>query len=188
MDLGKGKTLKLKTLKLGILFLAIGSVGLTACAKTAKTGPPARAKLSRDYQIDPNSEKGLIYGKVVHHRAFGNKFSITFKNLVTNEINDIMVESFSATDTAMNLFMEVHPGEWVLHQITAEDSGKINISDLRQDENKEFIVEKGGISYVGTWTLSPQEFKALNEKEDQDLYMRINFKNVMTSSALICLP
>lgn len=97
------------------------------------------------------------------------------------------MESFSSA-SADNLFIECNPGEWRVTEIIAQNGEKTSIAEIRKDENKEFVVEKGAISYIGTWTIEPDNFEVKNEKVDQDHYMRINYKNVMTASALVSLP
>jgi hypothetical protein len=178
--------LTFKQLKYGILILLIIPAGFFSCSKTKKREASV-PKLSRDYRINPNSRNGLIYGKVIHNKSFGNRFTISFKNLKTQAAFKIRVEALSA-DTSKNIFLEFEPGEWLVDQVTMETGEKINVSELRQEEHKEFIVEKAGISYIGTWVMSPEKFKVLDHKADQDLYMRMNYKNVMTASALVSLP
>ena len=175
-----------KQRKIGILALFIILAGFFSCAKMQKKDI-STPKLSRDYRIDQDSRNGLIYGKIIHNKSFGKKFTIHFNNLKTNSTFEISIESFSS-DTADNLFLEFEPGEWLVDRIATENGEKVKVSDLRQDEHKEFIVERGDISYIGTWIINPGEFKVLNHKQDQDQYMRMNYKNVMTASALVSLP
>ncbi|MFC1585906.1 hypothetical protein ACFL5V_10200 [Fibrobacterota bacterium] len=166
--------------------LLSGLFFLSACATSSKSGP--YTKLPRTYRIDPDSKMGLIYGKIRHNRVFGKKFVITFKNRATEETLDIPVECFVQTETEKNLFMEFEPGEWAIDKITAADRYEAKVADLRTDENKEFVVEKAGIYYVGTWIISRDSFEVLDEKQEQDQFMRINYKNVMTTGALVMLP
>jgi len=146
-----------------------------------------KAKLPRSYQMDVNSDKGLIYGKIVHHQSFGKNFVLTFRNNTTGDRIPFLVESFS-NDTSTEIMLELEAGEWFVHQIKSENNSVFEIEKIRGAGNKEFILDKAGISYVGTWIISPTGFESKDEKEEQDTYVRANYKNVMTATALVSIP
>jgi len=172
--------------RFGLLAVLLFLLGVFSCSKTIKI--IQKENLTKRFRIDPNTTNGLIYGKIIHNRLFGNKFMIKFKNLKTNLAYYYSIQSYGETDTSKNLFFELPPGEWNIDQIILESGTIYDPTEIRGQEVKEFIVYRSDITYVGTWQMSTKTFKVLNEKDKQDFYMRLNYKNVMTANALTILP
>ncbi|MBF0432981.1 MAG: hypothetical protein HQK83_16980 [Fibrobacteria bacterium] len=169
--------------------LLLGVFVALAVMSCSNTKPEIKvSKINRDYHIDPEKSVGLIYGKINHGHRFGQKFIVSFKNVQNQQIEKMPIESFSGDGGMQNFFTEFAPGEWTIETITTEENENINIQSLKKDEHKEIIVETGIISYVGTWEIDKEQMSVVNEKDDQDQYMRKNYKYVLTSNALVTLP
>ena len=156
-------------------------LGLVSCSKKP-------SKVTRDYSIDPESEVGLVYGKVNHDLSFGGSFTVVFKNPVTSETMEYLVRSVTENDTEHNFFIEMPPGEWIVSSFRSTSGKEFLASSIKVAENKEFVVEPAFITYVGTWNLSQNEFTVANEKAQQDNYMKLNYRYVNTTNALVSLP
>jgi len=98
------------------------------------------------------------------------------------------MELYSSDAGSKNFFIELEPGEYLLAQIVPEVGVPTDIPTLEKDEHREFIVEAGKITYVGSWIFSEGKIEVVNEKETQDDYMHTNFKYISTSIAHSSLP
>ncbi len=147
---------------------------------------PKSTAINRDWSMDPDTQMGYIYGKLVHNNLYGKSFKLTLKDLKTGGKAEIKVESYG--DPHENYFIELKPGEWILDKIIDSNQKEIVIHSLQKKEHKEFIVEKADIIYTGSWIFSDSSLTVKDEKEQQDSYMRINYKYVLTTNSLTLLP
>jgi len=147
-----------------------------------------KAVINRDFSIPVDTDNGYIYGKIVHGHMFGKNFRITFKNRISGSPSELNVELYSSDEGYKNFFIELEPGEYLLNQVIPETGVPIDIQKLEKNEHREFFVETGKISYVGSWIFTEGKLEITDEKESQDQYMRINFKYVLTSNAMPSLP
>jgi len=147
-----------------------------------------KAVIDRNFSIPLDTDQGYIYGKIVHENMFGKNFKITFKNLTSGSLSQLKLKLYNSDQNFKNFFIELIPGEYLLAQVIPESGVLIDIQKLEKDEHREFFVEKGKISYVGSWIFSEGKIEVANEKEAQDKYMRSNFKFLLTSNAFPSLP
>lgn len=163
--------------------LAVTLTVLNGCSGSSSS----RTKFRRDFHPDSETSKGLVYGKIIHNNFFGKRVAVTFKNRVDNSTFSLTFEGIGGYGEE-NIFTEFEPGDWVLGQLIGNNSETIHIRDLKKDEHREFIVERGKITYVGTWVIFRDSMSVENEKYAQDQWMRRNYQYVLTNNALVSLP
>jgi hypothetical protein len=172
-------------LKSVIGYCTILTVALTVLNSCG--GQSSRTKFRRDFHPDAETPNGLVYGKIIHNNYFGKRIAVTFKNRVDNSTFSLTFEGIGGYGEE-SIFTEFAPGDWVLGQIIGENSETVHIHDLKKDEHREFIVERGKITYIGTWIFFRDSMSVENEKYAQDQWMRRNYQYVLTDNALISLP
>jgi len=169
-----------KHLKMGLLGL-ITLLVLGNCSSS-------KIEINRDFAIPDNTSLGFIYGKLNYPQAFGDQFKITFKNRTTNKIVELSFAPLGVYTGSTDYLLDLPPGEYLLHQVLPQTGAPIDIPQLQKDEHREFFVEAGKLTYVGTWGFSESALEVKDEKLIQDEYMKSNYKYVSTSTAMQTLP
>jgi len=114
--------------------------------------------------------------------------NIIFTGRNTKNPGALNIDIYSSDPGTTNFFIELDPGEYLLNQVVPGTGKSIDIPKLAKEEHREFFVEEGKLTYVGSWIFSAGKLEVTDEKVTQDEYMKSNFKYVSTSIAQSSLP